>query len=185
MPVFVITHPYFKAKTRDLKLGWIQDWDDDTKQFLISFGETSPVERQSVDEKPFVLTADGDNSNVTTSKPQRPGQQKFKFDCLKRYSSKCAICDVTAPEMLDAAHLKSKKYNGSDDPRNGLILCANHHRAFDAKLFAIHPSDLGICLSHKYQGLEDLRIQVLGISHLEKKPHEDALRWVWKQFKAD
>jgi len=36
MPVFVITHPYFKAKTRDLKLGWIQDWDDDTKQFLIS-----------------------------------------------------------------------------------------------------------------------------------------------------
>jgi len=185
VPVFVITHPYPNAKTRDLKLGWIQDWDDGEKQFLVSFGETPPVERQSVDEKPFVLTTDGDNSNVAVNRPQRPGQQKFKFDCLKRYGSKCAICDVTAPEMLDAAHLKSKKHNGSDDARNGLILCANHHRAFDAKLFAIHPSDLSICLSDRHQGLEDLQIQALSISHLKNKPHKDALRWVWEQFKAD
>lgn len=86
--------------------------------------------------------------------------------------------------MLDAAHLKSKKHNGSDDARNGLILCVNHHRAFDAKLFAIHPSDLDICLGDKYQGLEDLQIQASSISHLKNKPHEDALRWVWKQFEA-
>jgi hypothetical protein len=183
IPVFVITHPYFKAKTRDLKLGWIQDWDDECKQFLISFGETPPVERQSVDEKPFVLTVKRKKKKVAANQTQRSGQQEFKFRCLQRYGTKCAVCDATTLEMLDAAHLKSVQHNGSDDPRNGLILCANHHRALDAKLFAIDPHNLSVCLCDEYQGLEDLQIQASSISQLKNRPHEDALRWVWKQFK--
>jgi hypothetical protein len=32
-----------------------------------------------------------------------------------------------------------KEGNGCGDPRNGLILCALHHRALDARLFCINP----------------------------------------------
>jgi predicted restriction endonuclease len=44
--------------------------------------------------------------------------------------------------LLDAAHVRAYRDKGSDDPRNGLVLCATHHRAFDKKLFAIDPSTL-------------------------------------------
>ena len=41
--------------------------------------------------------------------------------------------------LLDAAHLRPYADKGSDDPRNGLVLCATHHRAFDKRLFGFIP----------------------------------------------
>jgi len=64
----------------------------------------------------------------------RVGQPRFKFQVFERYGSRCAVCDISAPQLLDAAHLRPKKEHGSDDPRNGLVLCASHHRALDAGL---------------------------------------------------
>ena len=46
--------------------------------------------------------------------------------------------------MLQAAHIRPVSENGSDDPRNGLVLCANHHLAFDANLFAFDPETLEV-----------------------------------------
>ncbi|MFN0083798.1 MAG: HNH endonuclease [Blastocatellia bacterium] len=49
------------------------------------------------------------------------------------------MCGIAFLELLDAAHIISHKEAGTHDPRNGMILCASHHRAFDAGLFAIEP----------------------------------------------
>src|SRR5262249_52607636 len=75
----------------------------------------------------------------------RPGQQRFRFQVLKEYRPKCAVCSISHSLLLHAAHLCGKAAKGSDDWRNGLPLCATHHLAFDANLFAIVPTRLKSC----------------------------------------
>jgi predicted restriction endonuclease len=77
---------------------------------------------------------------------------------LQRYGARCAVCDVDVVEVLDAAHLCSKRNGGTDDPRNGLVLCATHHRALDAGLFAIDPDDLTVQCSPASPGTAALRL---------------------------
>jgi hypothetical protein len=47
-------------------------------------------------------------------------------------------------DLLQAAHLRRKAEGGSDHPRNGLVLCALHHLAYDRGLWAIEPSSLEV-----------------------------------------
>ena len=42
-------------------------------------------------------------------------------------------------EILEAAHIIPVSEGGADIPTNTLILCANHHSAFDKHLFAFDP----------------------------------------------
>jgi hypothetical protein len=70
---------------------------------------------------------------------------------------------------------------GSDDPRNGLVFCLNHHRAFDLGLFRIHPQSLQIQPGPAKQDLRELLIQVGSISHLPARPHPEALKWAWRR----
>jgi putative restriction endonuclease len=83
--------------------------------------------------------------------------------------------------LLHAAHLCGKAAKGSDDWRNGLPLCATHHLAFDADLFAIHPNTLEIVIAG---GLDrdTLGIQGSTLATMRAKPHLDALRWRFGQF---
>jgi hypothetical protein len=183
LPIFVITHPYRKAKTRDLNLGWVEDWDDSSKVFLINFGETPPQERKQVsNDSPFKLTTTRKKETTTSESTARPGQQRFKFECLKRYGQKCAVCSMTFEELLDAAHLRSVSANGSDDPRNGLILCSLHHRALDNKLYGIDPKSLEICLAPGVSSGAALNLERVDITHLSNPPHVQALAWLWKRF---
>ena len=41
--------------------------------------------------------------------------------------------------LLEAAHIRGVAQKGSDDCRNGLILCKNHHSAFDTNLIIFQP----------------------------------------------
>jgi hypothetical protein len=70
---------------------------------------------------------------------------------------------------------------GSDDPRNGLILCATHHRAFDAHLFVIDPATLGVDTRPGYDRFA-LNITRDSIAHLKRKPHVAALQWRHARF---
>ena len=74
----------------------------------------------------------------------RGRQQVFRFQVLAQYGAKCAVCSITHPNLLKAAHIRGKREKGSDDWRNGLPLCSTHHDAYDAQLFAIHPDTLSI-----------------------------------------
>ena len=76
--------------------------------------------------------------------------------------------------MLQAAHIVAKEFDGTDDPRNGLMLCANHHAAFDAKLFTIHQDTLKI-VPLKGETLSTLQILLSTLEHLEGKPAREAI----------
>jgi hypothetical protein len=111
----------------------------------------------------------------------RAQQQAFRKNVLDAQDRKCAVCDISIPAALDAAHLVPKEHNGSDDVRNGIVLCALHHRLFDAAIFAIHPTTREIHVLEDLS-LTDLKISRPGIGHLQKPPHKDALTWRWQWF---
>jgi hypothetical protein len=179
MPVFVITYPSPKAPLRSVHFSWIEESNDPARIFLVTFGPTRPA--------PEALTAEED-APFTLVEPQlrtrgtellRPGQHRFKFKVLERYGPACAVCDLDVVAVLDAAHLRPKREHGVDDARNGLVLCAVHHRAFDAGLFAFEPGTL--TLHYRPQGPDatTLRISRRDLQHLTQKPHADAVRWLW------
>jgi putative restriction endonuclease len=140
LPVFVVT-PGPTASSRSIHKGWIEGWDDEAELFLVTFAEEPPPRAPGDDgESPFVL-----HSEITRSSRSvvaRPNQQRFRFAVLKLYGPACAVCDLAVTDLLQAAHLRGKAEGGSDDPRNGLVLCALHHLAYDRGLFAIEPTSL-------------------------------------------
>jgi hypothetical protein len=64
-----------------------------------------------------------------------------------------------------------------------MMLCVNHHRAFDVGLFGIEPTTASICPAHGYT-LEALGITV-GCLADAARPHTDALTWRWRHQGID
>ena len=154
--------------------------------FLVSFAENPPkslLTENIGDNEPFTLVEPG--STTRTSTLTRTGQQRFKFQVLQRYGPQCGVCGIDLPEVLDAAHIRPKRKNGSDDPRNGLVLCASHHRAMDSALFGIEPQSLDIHYTATGPNAKDLRISYSSLEHLHRKPHSEALEWKWQEWKEE
>lgn len=179
LPIFVITK---HSKLRDVQIGWVESWDDRAKVFLITFGNSPPEHNRGDDSEnaPFLLTSP--DRRKEREALFRTGQQRFKFNVIKRYGQICAVCGVSVPSLLDAAHIRPKQKNGSDDARNGLVLCANHHRAYDSGLFAIEPSTLALRFRTGGFSQSDLGITVASLSHLDNLPHVSALEWHWAEW---
>lgn len=177
LPLFVITPSQLRKSRRDVHLGWVVDWDDDDELFLVTFTDELDERHAApeADRSEFRLFAE-DRETRRVEVLARPNQQRFKFDVLARYGASCAVCDIDAPEVLDAVHLADKAVKGSDHPENGLVLCATHHRAFDRGLFAVHPETQEI---HFRAGTGDLRVTRASLAHLKALPHSDALEWRW------
>lgn len=91
-----------------------------------------------------ILDDPGDSEEVYAKvKVRGVAQQIFKQLLLKAYGYQCAICGLTFSAALQACHIvpwsecsRAQRL----DPRNGLLLCANHHAMFDAKLIAVSPA---------------------------------------------
>lgn len=109
-------------------------------------------------------------------------QAKFRRDVFQRYGAECAVCGLDTAEMLNAAHVCDKQSMGSDDPRNGLVLCANHHAAFDPFLFAIEPKSLEIKTRTDGPDCDALAIDRKSLKHLREKPALEALDWAWRRW---
>jgi len=177
LPLFVVTPSSVSANRRDVHLGWIVDWDDEDELFLVTFTDEAVPEESAPSADDFRLFAD----DVETRRVEaiaRPNRQRFKFDVFARYGASCAVCDIGAPEVLDAVHLAEKSVKGSDHPGNGLVLCATHHRAFDRGLFDIDPATREV---HVRTGAGDLRLTRSSLSHLKALPHHEALEWRWSR----
>jgi hypothetical protein len=178
LPVFVITPSDAGPGFRGVRLAWVEDWVDEEKWFFASFGDqpSSLPAPAAEDDSPFSLFDLQNKKKGIAS--IRTGQTRFKYQVLRRYGAKCAACDIAVPQLLDAAHLCPKKANGSDDPRNGLVLCASHHRAFDAGLFKINPHNMEFIPSAGFE------LNELGISNrklaLAKAVRSEALSWRWE-----
>jgi hypothetical protein len=120
LPVFTIL-PGETNQTRCVRLGWIEDWDDEAALFLVLFGDTAPIYSPPAEQdEPFSLT---DHAPMKMAMVKVRGrQQVFRFQVLAQYGAKCAVCSITHPNLLKAAHIRGKREKGSDDWRNGLLL---------------------------------------------------------------
>jgi hypothetical protein len=184
LPVFFISYPRPRAQTRDVKRAWVQVWDDDRKWFYVRFGEHPPSEPppSGEPETPFIVTTPRQLMSRTSKARKRSAA--FKFAVFDRYRpAECCVCGIQVAELLDAAHIVGVEHDGTDDPRNGLIFCATHHRAFDANMFAISPTDLQIVSGERRPSLDALGIGRVNLSTLIRLPHTDALRWRWERWK--
>jgi putative restriction endonuclease len=177
----VVTYPSPSSTQRNVDLAWVEDWDDASQLFLITFGDEQPAPPLSLaieEDTPFESTAAAGDRKAFV--PVRQGQHRFKFRVFRRYGAQCAVCDVSVEKLLDAAHIRTHRERGSDDPRNGLVLCALHHRAFDNGFFAINPATLRI--AYRNASAADLRITRESLNHLGRRPHESVLEWRWKHW---
>lgn len=183
LPVFVIG-PGNKSTTRTVYRGYIEDVDDKNKVLLITFtrAELPPPPTPAEQSDPFNLTDDGQAPSFSARR-NRPNQVRFAFDVYKRYGTECAVCGLNVKGLLQAAHLLSKKLGGSDDPRNGLPLCANHHLAFDRGYWCVD-TDLKLHAQSNGPSLFDLAIPRADLTHLPRVPHQDALAKVWTDWKS-
>ena len=180
LPIFVISN---EGKLRQVRIGFVEDWDDIAEVFLISLQEQWAVPDKVADEETleaFALTAANDTKLALTA--SRPNQAKFRFSVLKRYGHKCAVCHIKVTDVLAAAHIRDKRHDGSDDPRNGIVLCQTHHTAFDKHLFGIDPTSLEIKMSEGTDP-DHLGITEFQLTMERGMPHQDALEWRWSETK--
>lgn len=178
LPVFVIG-PGNKSTTRTVYRGYIEDLDDPNRVMLITFtdSELPPPPAEQVAE--FNLTSDAAPS--CSPRRNRPNQVRFAFEVYQRYGYECAVCGLSVEGILQAAHLMPKKRNGSDDARNGLPLCANHHLAFDRGYWCMD-ADLKLHARPKGPALHELAIPRRDLMHLQRRPHLDAVSQVWADW---
>ena len=68
VPVFVITHSA-RLGLRDVRLGWVQDWDDATRLFIVFLGKDAPAALPTLEEEdhdPFALVCHSERRQGVT-----------------------------------------------------------------------------------------------------------------------
>jgi putative restriction endonuclease len=136
-PEYVIFAPVF-----------VVGWDDASRRFLIDLSEQKPGEVASRPAAMWQLTLPAVRTpespmeirelarNYVISTVQRRLQHaRFRNAILKAYRERCAVCGLRVRAIIDAVSLVADQ-----DPhtaisvRDGIALCATHHRAFDAHI---------------------------------------------------
>jgi len=185
LPIFVITTSKNSSALRDVRRGWVLGWDDAAATFYVQFGDEIPQTQMLAppawESSPFRLKSSPQVAAAIV--PARPGQAKFKFDVFAFYGATCAVCGLSLDGLLDAAHLCDKRNGGSDDPRNGLVLCALHHRALDRNYFAIDPETLAIACRPDGPSANELGITHSDITNVPRQPHPQAILWRWNSWR--
>lgn len=180
IPVFVITRSKTNPARREVKKGFVRDWDDLNKTFLIEYGKIPDYTKDGSfsEDNPFRLNQKRMRS-LSSGDRTSP---RFTFDVFKRYGRCCAVCPMHVEGVVTAAHIKPISEQGSDDPRNGIPLCRNHHAAFDKCHFTIHPASYQVVTREQGPSLEELEILNEDISKLKAYPDRMALQWHYKRF---
>lgn len=105
----------------------------------ISEAEMRAVERPLDRQIPEAVlnTVPSERKTIVQTLNKKVRDFKFQKDIFALYGGKCAICGLQA-RLTEAAHIIPVKDDGSDDRRNGVLLCRNHHKAYDSGLLAIN-----------------------------------------------
>lgn len=183
VPVFVIG-PGSTLSKRSVYRGYVERYDDELGALLITFtqDELPPPPPEGEQEEPFALT-DEASTRTYSLRENRPNQGRFAMKVFHRYGSACAVCGLEVYDLLQAAHLRAKKRNGTDDERNALPLCANHHLAFDRLLWAIEPGTSKLASRSSGPDLFALGVTKTDLTHLRRQPHESAILDSWQEWK--
>ena len=71
---------------------------------------------------------------------QRLHQPVFRAQVLAAYEHECAMCRLSYPSLLDAAHILPDGHaRGTPVVPNGLSLCKIHHAAYDQNFLGVRP----------------------------------------------
>jgi putative restriction endonuclease len=184
VPLFIVL-PSKRSSRRSLRIGWVSDFDDENRQFLILFStdldasNRPSYKKAETPNEPFKLE-DDNRQRKQANMLVRIGQQRFRFQVMSKYGSQCAVCKINHPQLMKAAHIRGKAHKGGDDWRNGIVLCATHHDAFDTYLFGIEPQTLELKM-HPDIDAEQIGIQFDKLQTSKNRPHEDALQWRWQE----
>ncbi len=124
--------------------------DDPSAQRVIV---TPGALRGPMDEpEPVVLADPIERRYVVRETRVRVHQARFRARVVPAYDTRCAICTLKERRLLDAAHIVGDvELAGEPTIRNGLSLCAIHHRAFDQNLVGVSPD----CVVHVSRRLLD------------------------------
>ncbi len=72
---------------------------------------------------------------------RRYHQARFRRDVLRAYRSRCAVCALREPALIEASHIiRDVDPEGIAAVVNGIALCAIHHAAYDRNLLGIDAS---------------------------------------------
>lgn len=67
-------------------------------------------------------------------------QPVFRATVMRAYATRCAVCSLRHPELLDAAHIVPDSFEaGIASVTNGLALCRIHHAAYDRLILGVRP----------------------------------------------
>ena len=102
--------------------------------------------------KQLIRNVDSNSDVYSKVRVRGIAQLVFREALLRAYQYQCAICKFSFAYALEAAHIIPWQMADSSqrlDPRNGLLLCASHHKMFDAGLITVSRSykviyDLGM-----------------------------------------
>jgi putative restriction endonuclease len=181
LPLFVIID---KGNWRQVKRAWVTGEDDISRLFLMEFGEQQQ-EKIAIELDHVKFSAKTDRKLSIDQVVRVERDPRFKFHVVKRHTGKCVVTDLSVVKMLDGAHVVPVANGGSDDPRNGLLLSASHHRAYDKHLWSINPSTLEIETSPKGPNLRQMKFERRDVGHLQEAgtlPHLDALEIRYEMF---
>lgn len=73
---------------------------------------------------------------------------RFTKAVVQAYDSRCCFCGFGGG-IVEAAHIKPVADHGTDDVRNGVALCPNHHRLFDKGYLLISSTTLAVSANDK------------------------------------
>lgn len=112
---------------------------------------------------------------------KRPGQGAFRAALLDLYGERCAVTGCAERIALEAAHIVPFRGEHTNAPENGLLLRADLHLLFDARLMAVHPDNLRVVLAPVLQqagsGYGKLHgVPLRPVRRGAKKPSREALR---------
>lgn len=91
-----------------------------------------------------------DKKTIDTRINLRKRSSSLRSKSLTLHGAKCAICDIKCDEILEVAHIIPVASGGVDKASNTLVLCANHHSAFDKFLYAFDPLTREICFKRGF-----------------------------------
>ncbi|WP_104663344.1 HNH endonuclease [Ensifer adhaerens] len=121
---------------RDLEELYSQNWQAIPNPF-------SNLQQSELNRIADDLTINPHHADKYVSVLSRGNQQRvFSKAVLRAYGHQCAICEMSFPSTLQAAHIVpfgDPRHELRVDPRNGIALCANHHKLFDDGSIDISP----------------------------------------------
>lgn len=84
--------------------------------------------------KPIQQMNNNDGKDVFRLIKQRQGQHKLRKMLLRNYNSKCALCEISDPNLLVTSHINTWSASNQQDrvdPTNAILLCKLHDALFE------------------------------------------------------